>query len=125
MKPRGLLYAMTRFDDSVKVVNLKSNREVAALSLPNPEPASVVQGRPMLYDATQFSGNGEASCASCHIFGDMDDLAWDLGNPDNPVTTSPIPINFGGLIPLLIVGRTPPASAPRSTAATSPPTFIP
>lgn len=101
-EPRGLLYVMTRFDDSVKVVNLKSNREVAALSMPNPEPPSVVQGRPMLYDATQFSGNGEASCASCHIFGDMDDLAWDLGDPDNPVTTSPIPINFGGLIPLLI-----------------------
>jgi DNA-binding beta-propeller fold protein YncE len=99
---RGLLYAMTRFDDSVKVINLKSNQEIAALPLPNPEPSSVVQGRPMLYDATQFSGNGEASCASCHIFGDMDDLAWDLGNPDNAVTTSPIPINFGGLIPFLV-----------------------
>jgi hypothetical protein len=49
----------------------------------------------MLYDATGFSGNGEASCASCHIFGDMDDLAWDLGNPDERVTKSPIPINFG------------------------------
>jgi DNA-binding beta-propeller fold protein YncE len=99
---RGLLYVMTRFDDAVKVINLKSNQEVSALPLLNPEPPSVVQGRPMLYDATQFSGNGEATCASCHIFGDMDDLAWDLGNPDNPVTTSPIPINFGGLIPFLI-----------------------
>ena len=99
---RGLLYVMTRFDDSLKVINLTSRAEVAALSLPNPEPPSVVQGRPMLYDATKFSGNGEASCASCHIFGDMDDLAWDLGNPDNAVTTSPIPINFGALISLLI-----------------------
>jgi hypothetical protein len=99
---RGLLYVTTRFDDALKVVNLKSHSEVAALNLPNPEPPSVVQGRPMLYDATGFSGNGEASCASCHIFGDMDDLAWDLGNPDNPVTSSPIPINFGGLISALI-----------------------
>jgi hypothetical protein len=49
----------------------------------------------MLYDATRFSGNGEASCASCHIFGDMDDLAWDLGNPDDVVKNSPIPINLG------------------------------
>jgi hypothetical protein len=56
----------------------------------------------MLYDATRFSGNGEASCASCHIFGDKDDLAWDLGNPDNPVTTSPIPINLSGLFPILL-----------------------
>ena len=66
----------------------------------------------MLYDATRFSGNGEASCASCHIFGDMDDLAWDLGNPDNAVTTSPIPINLGGLIPLPDRWPTPPASRP-------------
>jgi DNA-binding beta-propeller fold protein YncE len=94
---RGLLYATTRFDDAVKVINLTSHAEIAALPLPNPEPASVVQGRPMLYDAADFSGNGEAACASCHPFGDMDDLAWDLGNPDNPVTTSPIPIiNIGG-----------------------------
>ena len=99
---RGLLYVMTRFDNSVKTIDLKSNREVAGSPLPNPEPDSVVRGRPMLYDATRFSGNGEASCASCHTFGDMDDLAWDLGNPDNAVTQSPIPINLSGLVSFLI-----------------------
>lgn len=104
-EPRGLLYATTRFDDAVKAIDLRAQREVAALPMPNPEPASVVKGRPMLYDATRFSGNGEASCASCHIFGDMDDLAWDLGNPDAAVTTSPIPINFGNLIPFLIAAN--------------------
>lgn len=92
---RGRLYVMTRFDNSVKVIDLASKQEVARATLPNPEPVSVVEGRPMLYDATRFSGNGEASCASCHIFGDMDDLAWDLGNPDAPVTKSPLTINFG------------------------------
>jgi YVTN family beta-propeller protein len=106
---RNLLYAMTRFDDSVKVINLSTNLEVAHLALPNPEPRTVTAGRPMLYDATNFSGNGEASCASCHIFGDKDDLAWDLGNPDNAVTKSVIPINLEGffnniLIPLGATG---------------------
>jgi DNA-binding beta-propeller fold protein YncE len=99
---RGLLYAMTRFDDSLKVIDLASGSETGALAMPNPEPASVVQGRPLLYDAARYSGNGEASCATCHIFGDMDDLAWDLGNPDGAVTRSPIPINFGGLLSFLI-----------------------
>jgi DNA-binding beta-propeller fold protein YncE len=99
---RGLLYAMTRFDDAVKVIDLSAKREVIKLPLPNPEPLSIVHGRPLLYDATRFSGNGEASCASCHIFGDKDDLAWDLGNPDNAVTTSPIPINLSALFPLLL-----------------------
>jgi hypothetical protein len=92
---RGRLYVMTRFDNSVKVIDLASKLEIGRATLPNPEPASVVQGRPLLYDATRFSGNGEATCASCHIFGDMDDLAWDLGNPDERVTKNPIPINFG------------------------------
>lgn len=102
-EPRARLYVLTRFDDAVKAIDLTSNREIAALSMPNPEPPSVVQGRPMLYDATNFSGNGEASCASCHIFGEKDDLAWDLGNPDITVTKSPIPINFSGIIPILIL----------------------
>jgi len=92
---RGRLYVMTRFDNAVKVIDLATRSETAAVTLPNPEPASVVAGRPMLYDATQFSGNGEAACASCHIFGDEDDLAWDLGNPDDVVKDNPIPINLG------------------------------
>ncbi|HYL73376.1 MAG TPA: hypothetical protein VEU96_04185 [Bryobacteraceae bacterium] len=101
-EPRNLLYIMTRFDDGVKVIDLNTNQEILALPLHNPEPPSVVQGRPMLYDATRFSGNGEATCASCHTFGDMDDLAWDLGNPDAAVTKSTIPINFGNLLALII-----------------------
>jgi hypothetical protein len=56
---------------------------VQAIPLHNPEPGIVVAGRPFLYDAVLTSSNGEASCSSCHIFGDLDDLAWDLGNPDD------------------------------------------
>ncbi len=89
------LYVLTRFDDAVSVVDLGTGTETAHVTLHNPEPASVVQGRPFLYDATNTSSNGEASCASCHIFGDMDDLAWDLGNPDAAVKKNPIPINLG------------------------------
>jgi len=89
---RNRLYVSTRFDDSISVVNLTSTSgsEVQHVALHNPEPQSVVQGRPFLYDALHFSSNGEASCSSCHIFGNMDDLAWDLGNPDNPVTSNPV-----------------------------------
>jgi YVTN family beta-propeller protein len=90
-EPRNRLYVMTRFDNAVKSINLTTRAQVASVSLPNPEPASVVQGRPLLYDAVFSSANGEASCASCHIFGDKDELAWDLGNPDDVVTSNPIP----------------------------------
>ncbi|MGH7931013.1 MAG: hypothetical protein ACREQV_24845, partial [Candidatus Binatia bacterium] len=35
----------------------------------------------MLYDAALTSGHGDLSCATCHVFGDLDGLAWDLGDP--------------------------------------------
>jgi DNA-binding beta-propeller fold protein YncE len=92
---RQRLYVLTRFDDAVSVVDLGAGSESAHVALHNPEPASVVDGRRFLYDAALTSSNGEASCSSCHIFGDMDDLAWDLGNPDDPVKKNPIPINLG------------------------------
>src|SRR5690606_28846462 len=47
---------------------------------------------PMLYDAWFTSSNGEAACGSCHVFGDLDGLAWDLGDPDSPVMPNPNPI---------------------------------
>jgi YVTN family beta-propeller protein len=77
------LYVLTRFDNSISVIDTATKSEVQTFALHNPEPASVVDGRPFLYDADLTSSNGEASCSSCHIGGDMDDLAWDLGNPDD------------------------------------------
>ena len=46
----------------------------------DPTPEAVKRGRGFLYDA-RLSGNGTSSCASCHIDGDRDGLAWDLGDP--------------------------------------------
>src|SRR5688572_9287886 len=93
-EPRGHLYVYTRFDNAVKVVSLGTRTEIRSVPLNNPEPASVVNGRPLLYDARLTSSNGEASCASCHIFGDMDQLAWDLGNPDDVTINNPGPVKL-------------------------------
>ena len=82
------LYVMTRFDNTVEVIDLATGNPIAFHPLHNPEPTSIVAGRPFLYDATISSGNGEASCASCHIFGDFDALAWNLGDPDAAVSTN-------------------------------------
>ncbi len=46
----------------------------------DPTPARIKQGRGFLYDA-KLSGNGMTACASCHVDGDLDGLAWDLGDP--------------------------------------------
>jgi len=108
--PRNRLYVLTRFDDAISVVDLGTKTEVEHVALFNPEPASVVTGRPMLYDAYHTSSNGEASCSSCHIFGDMDGLAWDLGDPDNTASASPFtpatlsPLNLDPPAPKIRLG---------------------
>ena len=89
---RGRMYVLTRFDNAISTVNLATRQEVAHVRMYNPEPASVVEGRPFLYDARKSSSHGDSSCASCHIFGDFDSLAWDLGNPDGLVQNNPNPI---------------------------------
>ena len=93
-EPRGRLYVMTRFDDAISVVDLAGRSEIAHVPLFDPEPASVVSGRSLLYDALATSGHGDTACASCHVFGDMDHLAWDLGDPDAPVMPNPNPFRF-------------------------------
>ena len=95
-EPRGRLYVYTRFDDSVAVIDPATRVTLATHALHNPEPASIVEGRPFLYDAVLTSGNGEASCSSCHIFGDLDSLGWDLGNPDEVVTPNTQPHQGNG-----------------------------
>ena len=97
---RHRLYVLTRFDDSISVINTVSRAEIAHIPMYNPEPESVVAGRPFLYDAAFSSSHGDSSCASCHVFGDLDSVAWDLGNPDAPVLTNPGPfISFPFPIP--------------------------
>jgi DNA-binding beta-propeller fold protein YncE len=86
------LYVLTRFDNAISVIDRAAKAEVDHVPVYNPEPASVVAGRPVLYDAAFTSSNGEASCSACHVFGDFDSLAWDLGNPDDEVMPNPNPI---------------------------------
>lgn len=85
------LYVMTRFDNSISIINTQTRQELSHLALHNPEPADVIAGRPFLYDANLTSSNGEASCASCHVFGDFDSLAWDLGDPEGVMLSNPNP----------------------------------
>jgi sugar lactone lactonase YvrE len=86
------LYVLTRFDDGISIVDTDSKTEVAHLAMYNPEPEKIVAGRRYLYDANFTSSHGDSSCALCHVFGDMDQIAWDLGNPDGTTKTNPGPL---------------------------------
>ena len=95
-----LLYVYSRFANEISVVDVSTHpgTEIAVLPLAHsPESPTIQDGRKFFYDARLTSSNGEASCSSCHIFARMDDLAWDLGNPDGSVQQNN---NVQSLIPL-------------------------
>jgi len=88
---RGRLYVTSRTTNEMYIFNTSTKGLVDTFRPHNPEPLEVTDGRPFLYDAKLTGSNGEASCSSCHIFGDMDDLSWDLGDPDVPFVNNDNP----------------------------------
>jgi DNA-binding beta-propeller fold protein YncE len=96
--PRGLalhaanqrLYVLNRITNTISIVSTASESVVAEIPAGSfdPTPAVIRQGRGFLYDA-RLSANGTQSCATCHIDGDRDDIAWDLGDPAGSMQTVP------------------------------------
>ncbi|HEX9426297.1 MAG TPA: hypothetical protein VGA64_00815, partial [Candidatus Polarisedimenticolia bacterium] len=76
------LYVLNRFSNSIALVNAATLGKLGETPLHDPSPATVRNGRHFLYDGIDSSGHGDAACSSCHISGDKDGLAWDLGNPE-------------------------------------------
>jgi DNA-binding beta-propeller fold protein YncE len=95
--PNDRLFVMNRIGHSVSVVaplhDPQRRAETDRLALPfDPSPASTKNGRRFFYDATHTSGHGTDACASCHVFADVDGLAWDLGDPFGVVAPNPNPM---------------------------------
>ena len=92
---RNRLYVISRFDQKITVIGNPASSQtrsvIDTVTLPTPEPVEIVSGRPLLYDAKNTSGHGDSACGTCHLFGDMDKLAWDLGNPFGSVEFNPNP----------------------------------
>ena len=86
--PNGRLYVLNRISNTISVINTTSDKIIAELPVGafDPTPTIIKNGRGFLYDA-RLSGNGTVSCASCHLDGDTDRLAWDLGDPAGQMQT--------------------------------------
>ncbi|MDX2052560.1 MAG: hypothetical protein SFV15_09230 [Polyangiaceae bacterium] len=112
-KQQRRLFVMTRFDNSISVVDTRLRREVAHTPMYTPEPPSIVKGRHILYD-TRLSAKGDSACATCHVFGDKDDLSWDLGDPDGTMLVNNNPFRFD-LLPTPIDVSFPPMKGPLAT----------
>ena len=80
------LYVLNRFDNTISSVNTSTNSELGRIGVAgpasfDPSPEVIKTGRKFLYDGQLSSGHGDTACATCHIFGNFDNLAWELGDP--------------------------------------------
>jgi YVTN family beta-propeller protein len=95
---RRRLYVLNTFDATISLVDLRSRRAVATVPLGyDPTPALIKRGRRFLYDAALSSRHGDLSCATCHVFGGRDGVAWDLGDPNLPRIDYPVGLRNSGL----------------------------
>ena len=81
----GLLYVWNHFDASLTVISLDNHAKVSTTTVFSPLPEAIRKGRAQFYDTHETSGLGQIACASCHVDGRMDRLAWDLGSPAGDV----------------------------------------
>lgn len=82
----GRGYALNKFDGTLSEFDLDSYSVGAQTAFFDPTHESVQLGRPHLYNTHRGSGHGHLACASCHVDGRTDRLAWDLGQPDGQNT---------------------------------------
>jgi DNA-binding beta-propeller fold protein YncE len=76
------LYVLNRIAHSVSVLRTSPLGVVDEIALHDPTAPQIRDGRRFLYDAVSGSAHGDGACSSCHLFGDADGLAWELGNPE-------------------------------------------
>jgi len=78
---RHQLFALNRFTNSIAILSTDTETKVGEVPLRfDPSPPEIRSGRRFLYDGN-LSAHGDLACASCHIGGNFDAIAWDLGNP--------------------------------------------
>ncbi len=87
--PRGVLLShdgrtllvANRLDDTISVIDTRSNKVASTVTLSGPKQISVLRhGEQTFYSAAQ-SFQGQIGCANCHIDSTFDGLNWDL-EPD-------------------------------------------
>ena len=78
---RHQLFALNRFTNSIAILDTDTETKIGEVAFRfDPSPPEVRNGRRFLYDGG-ISAHGDLACATCHISGNFDNIAWDLGNP--------------------------------------------
>ena len=87
--PRGLaftpdgrkLLVANRLDDTLSVIDTRTNRVASTVALDGPKKLSVLRHGEQTFYTARYSFQGQIGCANCHIDSTFDGLTWDL-EPD-------------------------------------------
>ncbi len=87
--PRGVVFTpdggkvlvANRLDDTISVIDARSNRVVNTIRLATPGRISVLRHGEQTFYTSHYSFQGQIGCANCHIDSTFDGLTWDL-EPD-------------------------------------------
>ncbi len=87
--PRGVmltkdgtkLLVANRLEDTISVVDTKTDRVVSTIALAGPKQMSVLRHGEQTFYTSRYSFQGQIGCANCHIDSTFDGLQWDL-EPD-------------------------------------------
>lgn len=87
--PRGMLlsrdgsklFVANRLEDTISVIDTRSNRVASTIPLAGPGKLSIVRHGEQTFYSAHYSFQGQIGCANCHIDSTFDGLTWDL-EPD-------------------------------------------
>lgn len=87
--PRGVVFTpdgskamvANRLDDTISVIDARTNRIVDTIHLATPDKISVLRHGEQTFYTSHYSFQGQIGCANCHIDSTFDGLTWDL-EPD-------------------------------------------
>jgi len=89
LNPRGLalthdgrtLFVANRLDDSISVIDTRSNHVTSTIQLEGPKNFSALRHGEQTFYTARYSFQGQIGCANCHIDSTFDGLEWNL-EPD-------------------------------------------
>jgi YVTN family beta-propeller protein len=87
--PRGMtlnrngskLFVANRLEDTISVIDTRSNRVAATIALAGPKTVSVIRHGEQTFYTSRYSFQGQIGCANCHIDSTFDGITWNL-EPD-------------------------------------------
>jgi YVTN family beta-propeller protein len=87
--PRGLtlsrdgrkLFVANRLEDTISVIDTRSNRVTATIALAGPKTVSAIRHGEQTFYTSRYSFQGQIGCANCHIDSTFDGITWNL-EPD-------------------------------------------